>query len=97
MRHNVHTDPAFARAAGFPGPILQGVCTYGMVCAALVETLLAYNANRVRRYSARFRGIVFSGEALRTRMWADRNDCVFVTSVPKRNDTPVLSGILEVD
>jgi acyl dehydratase len=97
MRDNVHTDPAFARAAGFPEPILQGVCTYGMVCAALVETLLAGDASRVRRYSARFLGIGFPGQALRTRMWTDRNDCVFVTSVPERNDTPVLSGMLETD
>jgi acyl dehydratase len=97
MRDNVHSDPAFARAAGFPAPILQGVCTYGIVCAVLVETLLAGDASRVRRYSARFLGVVFPAETLRTRMWADRHDCVFVTSVPDRNDAPVLSGVLEMD
>jgi acyl dehydratase len=97
MRDNVHTDPAFARAAGFPGPILQGVCIYGMVCASLVETLLTGDASRVRRYSARFRGVVFPGEALRTRVWKGRSDCVFVTSVPERDDATVLSGTLEID
>jgi acyl dehydratase len=54
MRHNVHTDPAFARAAGFPKPILQGVCTYGIVSAALVETLLADDASRVRQIFGSF-------------------------------------------
>jgi acyl dehydratase len=97
MHNNVHTDPGFARAAGYPGPILQGVCTYGMACAALVETLLTGDASRVRRYSARFLGVAFPGDALCTRMWEDRNHYVFVTSVPERNDTTVLSGIMEVD
>jgi acyl dehydratase len=96
MRDNVHTDPAFARAAGFPGPILQGVCTYGLVCAALVDAVLAGDTGRMRRYSARFLGTVFPGEALRTRMWVDRNNCVFATSVPERNNAPVLSGMLEM-
>lgn len=96
MTNNVHTDPAFARAAGFPGTILQGVCTYGIVCGALVEMLLANDPSRVRSYSARFLHVVFPGDLLRTRMWADEQQCVFVTSVPERRDTPVLSGTLEM-
>lgn len=97
MRDNVHTDAAFARASGFPRPILQGVCTYGMVCAALVHTLLADDASRVRRYSARFLGVVFPGETLRTRVWAEQHAHVFATSVPERIEAPVLYGDLETE
>ncbi|VBA39824.1 hypothetical protein LAUMK136_03192 [Mycobacterium attenuatum] len=96
MTDNVHTDPAFARAAGFPGTILQGVCTYGIVCGALVEQLLANDPTRVRRYSARFLHAVFPGELLRTRMWVEGPHCVFITPLPERRDTAVLSGTLEV-
>jgi hypothetical protein len=94
MRDNVHTDAHFARAAGYPGPILQGVCTYAMVCAAILDTVPSADSNRVHRYAARFLGIVFPGETLRTRMWIDDDGCRFVTSVPERAEKPVLSGIL---
>ncbi|WP_433713392.1 MaoC/PaaZ C-terminal domain-containing protein [Nocardia sp. CA-084685] len=94
LHDNVHTDAAFARAAGFPGPILQGVCTYGMVCAALVDAVADSDAGRVRRYAARFRGVVFPGESLRTRIWSTDDEYVFVTTVPEREDKPVLSGAL---
>ncbi|MFE7741747.1 MaoC/PaaZ C-terminal domain-containing protein [Nocardia sp. NPDC057455] len=94
MRGNVHTDAAFAAAAGFPMPILQGVCTYAIACAAVLASALGADARRVRRFSARFLGVVFPGETLRTRTWVDDEVCVFSTSVVARPGKPVLSGTL---
>jgi hypothetical protein len=34
------SDPDFAAVAGFPRPILHGLCTYGMTCKAKVDALL---------------------------------------------------------
>src|SRR5262249_5239495 len=39
-RNPLHSDPKFAAAAGFSQPILHGLCTYGMTCKAIVDSLL---------------------------------------------------------
>jgi len=80
----LHVDPAFAAAAGFPRPILHGLCTYGVVCKAVVDTLLDGDVTRVAGYSARFAGVVFPGETLRTRVWAEGDRFVLVATVDDR-------------
>ncbi|MGH3354349.1 MAG: MaoC/PaaZ C-terminal domain-containing protein, partial [Nocardioidaceae bacterium] len=46
-RNPLHSDPLFAEAAGFPRPILHGLCSYGIVCKALVDELLGGDVGRV--------------------------------------------------
>ena len=55
-RNPLHSDPEFAAAAGFPQPILHGLCTYGMTCKAMVDALLDGDTSRVASYGARFAG-----------------------------------------
>lgn len=93
-RSPLHADPELARAAGFPMPILQGLCTYGMVCKAVVDALLGADPGRVRRYAMRFTGVVFPGETLRTRVWAAGEEMVLATSVLERDDAPALAGTM---
>ena len=57
-RNPPHSDPEFAAAAGFPRPILHGLCTYGVACKAPVDTLLDGDVSRVSRSGARFAGVV---------------------------------------
>ena len=92
-RNPLHSDPEFASAAGFPRPILHGLCTYGMVCKALTDTVLEADANRVGSYGARFAGVVFPGETLKASVWKDGGRYVGVVTAPGRDNAAVLSDV----
>lgn len=92
-RNPLHSDPGFAAAAGFPRPILHGLCTYGMTCKALVDTVLDGDASRVGSYGARFAGVVFPGETIRANVWREGDRYVGVVTAPGRDDVTVLSDV----
>jgi acyl dehydratase len=87
----LHVDPEFAAAAGFPRPILHGLCTYGLACKAVVDALLGGDVTRVASYSARFAGVVYPGETLRTRVWRADDRLILTASVVERDDAPALA------
>lgn len=69
-RNPLHSDPWFATTlAGFPKPILHGLCTYGFAGRALVAELGGGDAARVSAIAARFTDPVFPGETLTTSIW----------------------------
>ena len=73
-RNPLHSDPWFARElAGFPKPILHGLCTYGVAGRALVAELGGGDATKVTAVAARFTSPVFPGETLTTSIW--RTEC----------------------
>ena len=92
-RNPLHSDPEFAAAAGFPRPILHGLCTYGMTCKALVDTLLEGDVSSVHSYGARFAGVVFPGETLRANIWKEGDKLVATITSSSREDVVVLSGV----
>ena len=91
-RNPLHSDPNVASAAGFPRPILHGLCTYGMVCRAIVDGVLDGDHASVRALEARFAGVVFPGETLRTSVWVEPGRLLFTTDVVGRDDARALSG-----
>lgn len=69
-RNPLHSDPWFAREmAGFPKPILHGLCTYGVAGRVLVSELGAGDASKIRSIGARFTAPVFPGDTLTTSVW----------------------------
>ncbi len=65
----LHADPALAAAAGFPRPILHGLCTLGTICHALLRGLCGYDPARLTAMQLRFSAPVFPGETIRTEIW----------------------------
>jgi acyl dehydratase len=92
-RNPLHSDPGFASAAGFPRPILHGLCSYGIGCKTIVDTFLDGDVSRVGSYGARFAGVVFPGETLKASIWKGNDKFVAVLTVPSRDDAVVLSGV----
>ncbi|XCM32534.1 MaoC/PaaZ C-terminal domain-containing protein [Streptomyces parvus] len=90
----LHADPAFAKLAGFDRPILHGLCTYGMTLKAVTDTLLDGDVSRITAYRTRFAGVVFPGETLRVRMWAEEGRVQVTVTAAERDDAPVLADTL---
>jgi acyl dehydratase len=92
-RNPLHSDPDFAAAAGFPRPILHGLCTYGIACKAIVDTFLDSDVGRIRAYGARFAGVAYPGETLRASIWKENDRLLATVTAPSRDDAVVLSGV----
>lgn len=91
-RNPLHADPAFAKGAGFPAPILHGLCSYGIVLREVTDTVLGGDAARVGGFSARFAGVVIPGETIAVRMW-DEGDRVLVSAtIADPEGTPFSEG-----
>jgi acyl dehydratase len=92
-RNPLHSDPAFAAAAGFDRPILHGLCTYGIGCKAIVDNLLDGDVSQVASYGARFADVVFPGETLQANIWKEDGKFIGILTAPSRDNTVVLSGV----
>jgi acyl dehydratase len=90
-KNPLHADPEFAKLGGFDTPILHGLCSYGIVCKAVVDEALEGAVDRVAGYQARFAGVVFPGETIRTQMWREDGKIVVSAKTVER-DSPVISN-----
>jgi acyl dehydratase len=94
-RNPLHADPGFAQAAGFPAPILHGLCSWGIVLRTVTDDLLGGDAARVGGFTARFAGVVFPGETIRVQAWERDDDIVVSATIDshreERNGAPVLA------
>jgi acyl dehydratase len=88
----LHSDPAVARRAGFERPILHGLCTFGVVCHALVRALCADDPARFGGMALRFSSPVYPGETIRTEMWQEAGGAAFRARVLERDKVVVSNG-----
>jgi acyl dehydratase len=91
-RNPLHCDPEVAKAAGFPRPILHGMCTYGITCRAVLQTYAGYDAGRFRSHQARFSSPVFPGETISVDLWRDGDVISFEARAKERGVTVIKNG-----
>jgi acyl dehydratase len=88
-RNPLHSDPSFAKLAGFDKPILHGLCTFGFTGRALLHAVCGSDPARFKEIEGRFSQPVMPGETLEVRMWIDGNEAIYQTWV---GDHVVLDG-----
>jgi acyl dehydratase len=93
----LHADPDVARAAGFPRPILHGLCTYGMAAHAVLKAVCDYDARRLRSVAVRFTAPVFPGETIRFQLWREGAQTLHLRARADARDVTVLNnGVIEL-
>jgi acyl dehydratase len=83
--------------AGFPRPILHGLCTYGLTCRAVLQTFCAFAPEQIRSHEARFSAPVFPGETVAVDLWRDGPVISVEARVPERGVTVIKNGKTVLD
>jgi acyl dehydratase len=91
-RNPLHSDPEFARRAGFPKPILHGMCTFGITCRGILQTFADYDPAAFRQHAARFSSPVYPGETVTLDLWRDGNVISFEARVKARDAVVIRNG-----
>jgi acyl dehydratase len=89
-RNPLHSDPEFAKLAGFEKPILHGLCTYGFTGRALLHSVCGSDPARFKSMEGRFSRPVYPGDTLTVSMWVDGNQAIFQTKTQR--DEVVIDG-----
>ena len=61
-RNPLHSDPTFAKLAGFDKPILHGLCTFGFTGRALLHAVCNSDPTRFKSIEGRFSQPVMPGD-----------------------------------
>jgi acyl dehydratase len=98
-RNPLHVDPEAAAAAGFAGPILHGLCTYGIAGRAILRTCCGNDPARLESLDARFSAPVYPGETVTTRIWREAGESgavAFECVVAERGTAVIRSGAARI-
>ena len=95
-RNPLHSDPAIAKMAGFPRPILHGLCTYGVTCRAVLQAFCDFDPAKIKSHAIRFSAPVFPGETITVDLWKDGDVVSFEARVKERGLTVAKNGKTEL-
>lgn len=64
-----HADPEIARGQFHTEVFMQGLCTYGFACRMAIGAVLGHASEKVTRFAAQMRAMVFPGTDVRLLLW----------------------------
>jgi acyl dehydratase len=91
-KNPLHIDPDAAQAAGFPRPILHGLCTYAIACRAVLKACCDNDPARIEQFDARLSAPLFPGETIATRIWRDGRHVAFECIAVERGESVIRNG-----
>ena len=92
----LHSDPNFAKTAGFEKPILHGMCTYGIACRSVVESVCEGDTKKLKKFDCRFSSPVYPGETIVTEMWKNDSKVYYQSKVKERDKIVIKNGVSEI-
>ncbi|MFI4975755.1 MAG: MaoC/PaaZ C-terminal domain-containing protein [Caulobacterales bacterium] len=92
-RNPLHSDPEFARTAGFQRPILHGLCTYGITCRAVLQAITDFDPDQILSHQVRFSAPVIPGDVVTVDLWRDGKQISFEARVKARGATVIKNGL----
>ena len=96
-RNPLHADPRMARIAGFEGPILHGLSTFGSAVRTVLRHATDSRVSGFRGAAARFSRHVFPGETLVTEIWEGAESRIhFRCGVAERNEIVLTNASLDL-
>ncbi len=98
-RNPLHSDPVFAKRAGFDRPILHGLCTYGFTGRALLHAVCGSDPARFASMRARFSKPTMPGDALSISIWdigATAAGFYRFRTETQRGDTVIDAGLFQL-
>jgi acyl dehydratase len=81
----IHAEPKTAQAAGLERPILQGLCSMGLACRAILELYCGGDPSRFRSLFVRFSKPVFPGDTIRFEFYENGPTLRFRAAAVERN------------
>jgi acyl dehydratase len=92
----MHADPELARAAGFDRPILQGLCTFGIACKAVVDEMLDGDVTALGSFRARFAQPVLPGETIVVALWREEDRIFVEASTAERGEAVLTNAVATI-
>lgn len=90
-----HVDPDIAKLAGFETPIMHGLCTFGAVCKATVDSCVGGDVGRLTNFRGRFANPAFCGETIVTQIWEAESEFL-IRAVSKEREQVLLSAAVSM-
>ena len=91
-KNPLHVDPMMAKMGGFDVPILHGLCTFGYLGRAVIETCTDNEPERFKSIQVRFSKPVFPGETIVSQLWKVSPTEIVCKARVKERDIDVITN-----